>query len=191
MYLSYSNKKACDYIDWSLESSLNYDEKQGILCLTYCISEEIAKNTFVREISQKYTEYKKNKYQKDLENYTGSNFFGYGKMEEYNLAKDLSYNAFQIYEDEDVIQTVSDYWLTSNINIITVIPEEYTREKITYRSLSLAFEQLARECRIRHYKSIIVPKSQFYRYDLEWEAVLPIIKDEFREIEIDIIVTEQ
>lgn len=192
MYISYSNKKACDYINWSMESSF-YNENIGILCLTYYDKQEIEKNMLIKEISSKYTEYQKKKFEIDEKNYKGASLFGYGKMGKYNLAEDLRRSAFTVTVDEDIIETVSSHNITNDERIVTIIPEQYLRDKITYKSLSIAIDELGKECKkvYNNYKSIIVAKSQFYNYDLEWEAVLPIIKDKFKNIEIDIIVTEQ
>lgn len=188
MDLIYSDKKACDYIDWSLESSY-YNKKTGIICLTYHYRQEMGENILIKEIGKKYTEYKKKGYERAKESYTGT----YGKMGKYDLVDDLCRQAFTIYEDEEVVEIVSSYDLTNNEKIITIIPQEYLSDKITYKRLSVAIEELAKECKevYKNYERIIVAKSQFYRYDLEWEAVLPIIKDKFKQIEIKIVVTEK
>lgn len=188
MYIGYSDRKLCDHIDWRLENTYTLDNRIGIMCLTRYDFKEIENNTVVKEISCKYKEYKKNE---RAEREKGQVYILRSSVRnvepKFELSRDLYNQAGDFF---DGIEEISILSITNEVDIITVIPTDLTKKNITYTNFSYSLDKLVLECRNNNYKKIIICKSQFNTYGLEWEAILPMIKDRFEQIEIDILILE-
>lgn len=116
----------------------------------------------------------------------------------FDMKRKLKEKYGEYYNHSTFLWDCGDHFISASLapalyidNVFNLVTKQFYYNKPTYKSLRRALEHMKGKCDIEGIKKIAMPKIGCGLDKLEWEKVSIIIKDVFKDTDIEILVCYQ